>query len=84
MEYGFLILFKHFLRVDQILFKTASCRYYHEFGQGVVLRELRHCEDTFDAVVGRLLLTNSNFKDNDAVAQTLPIQSVTTEAIQLQ
>ncbi len=83
MEYGFLVLFNHFLRVDRVLFKVSSCRYYHEFGQNVIIRELRCAEDSFEAVQARLILTNTSFKDNDAVIQTLPVNSLTTQVIKL-
>lgn len=83
MEYGFLLLFNHFLRVDRVLFKIDSCRYYHEFGDSVVIREMRHGEDSFEAVTSKLVLSGASFKDNDAVIQTLPIQTLTTEEIKL-
>jgi hypothetical protein len=83
MGYGFLLLFNHFLRVDRVLFKVQSCRYYHEFGQAVILRELKHGEDSFEAVTNKLVLSNTSFKDADAVTQTLPIKSLSTQEIKL-
>ena len=84
MDYGFLILLTHYLRVDQVLFKKNTVRYYHEFERDFIVRESKVCEDPFDAILYRLLLTNSNFKDNEAVMQILSVQSQRNEQINLQ
>lgn len=83
MGYGFLILLSHYLRVDQVMFKRNTVRYYHEFSQNFMVRECKTCEDPFDAIMSRLLLTNSNFKDNEAVMQILSVQSQSNEQINL-
>lgn len=83
MDYGFLILLSHYLRVDQVTFKRNTIRYYHEFGRDFMIRECKSCEDPFDAIMSRLSLTNSNFKDNEAVMQILSVQSQSNEQINL-
>lgn len=50
MEYGFYVLLKHFLRVDQVSFKAAAVRYFHDFSTNHLVREIRHSEDTFDSI----------------------------------
>lgn len=51
MEYGFYVLLTHFLRVDQVIFKTTATRYYHEFSQNFILRDIRTLEDSFESIL---------------------------------
>ena len=50
MNYGFYVLLNHFLRVDQVVFKSTSTRYFHSFNQNFILKETRTCEDSFESV----------------------------------
>lgn len=50
MNYGFYVLLNHFLRVDQVVFKSTSTRYFHSFDQNFILKEERTCEDSFESI----------------------------------
>lgn len=50
MEYGFYVLLNHFLRVDQVIFKSSATRYYHEFSTNFIVREQRSSEDSFESI----------------------------------
>lgn len=50
MNYGFYVLLNHFLRVDQVVFKSISTRYFHSFNQNFILKENRTCEDSFESI----------------------------------
>ena len=50
MNYGFYVLLNHFLRVDQIIFKSISTRFFHSFNQNFILKEIRTCEDSFESI----------------------------------
>ena len=51
MDFGFYILLNHFLRVDQIIFKSMATRYYHDFSTNYLIRETRTNEDTFESII---------------------------------
>ena len=50
MDYGFYVLLNHFLRVDQVIFKSAATRYYHDFSPNFIIREIRTSEDSFESI----------------------------------
>lgn len=50
MNYGFYVLLNHFLRVDQVIFKSTSTRYFHSFDKQFILKEIRTCEDSFESI----------------------------------
>ena len=50
MDYGFYVLLNHFLRVDQVIFKSAATRYYHDFSTNFIIREIRTSEDSFESI----------------------------------
>lgn len=65
MDFGWFILARHFLRVEKVCMKAREVRYYHEFGQATVMKELRvrekcdSCQDkkTIDELVAELSIT---------------------------
>lgn len=50
MDYGFYALLNHFLRVDQVVFKSTSTRYFHLFHNNFILKESRTCEGSFESI----------------------------------
>lgn len=50
MQYGFYVLLNHFLRVDQVIFKSTATRYYHDFSTDYIIREIRTSEDSFESI----------------------------------
>lgn len=50
MDYGFLVLLNHFLRVDQVIFKATSTRFFHSFGDNFILKESRTSQDSFESI----------------------------------
>ena len=50
MPHSFFILYRLFLRVDNVLFRIYDVRIYHKFGSGEVLKELLGMEADYDTI----------------------------------
>jgi len=52
MPHSFFILYRLFLRVDNVLFRIYDVRIYHEFGSGEVIREAMGMEADYETIKG--------------------------------
>lgn len=50
MPHSFFILYRHFLRVDNVLFRIYDVRLYHQFGSDEVIREVCGMEADYELV----------------------------------
>jgi type 2A phosphatase activator TIP41 len=50
MPHCFFILYRHFLRVDNVLFRLFDVRVFHSFGSDEVIQEVNGMEGRYDAV----------------------------------
>jgi type 2A phosphatase activator TIP41 len=50
MPHSFFVLFRHFLRVDGVLFRLHDVRLFHRFGAPSVVRETAGWEASYEAV----------------------------------
>jgi hypothetical protein len=52
MPHSFFILYRLFLRVDNVLFRMYDVRIYHAFGSGEVVREIVGTEADYETIKG--------------------------------
>ena len=50
MPHSFFILYRLFLRVDNVLFRIYDVRIYHKFGSGEVIRESLGMEADYETI----------------------------------
>jgi type 2A phosphatase activator TIP41 len=50
MPHSFFILYRLFLRVDNVLFRIYDVRIYHKFGSGEVIKESLGMEADYDTI----------------------------------
>ncbi|KAI8910815.1 TIP41-like family-domain-containing protein [Gorgonomyces haynaldii] len=73
----FLVLLRHFLRVDGVLFRIRDVRWYHEFDTAHVIREITEKKSDYDQMVRKLPFTQngpdlSMLTDVQWVCKTIP------------
>jgi type 2A phosphatase activator TIP41 len=60
MPHSFFILYRLFLRVDNVLFRIYDVRTYHKFGSGEVIRESSGMEADYDTIKSVSLSSSSS------------------------
>ena len=41
MDFGWFVLARHYLRVEKVCIKAREVRFYHQFGQASIIKELK-------------------------------------------
>ncbi|KAA8500035.1 TIP41-like protein [Porphyridium purpureum] len=63
MDSFFLVLFRYFLRIDHVLVRFRETRYYHVFGERVIVQENQERESPLDAL--QFKIPGNSFGDPD-------------------
>lgn len=74
MDFGWFVLARHYLRIDKVCIKAREVRFYHQFGQTNIGKEVR-LRETHDSCL--------NKKTIDQVIAELPITACKTFCISL-
>ena len=56
MPFGWFLLARFFLRLDNVLFRLRETRLYHEFDQNYILKEQRYAESDYQSLKKVVLL----------------------------
>ncbi|XP_063604760.1 TIP41-like protein [Penaeus indicus] len=77
MPSGFFVVFRHYLRVDQVIVRVNDTRLYSPKGASYILRETSSRE----APISKLKVDASVYKDPDVVWQHLPLVRETVDKL---
>ncbi|ROT85744.1 TIP41-like protein [Penaeus vannamei] len=77
MPSGFFVVFRHYLRVDQVIVRVNDTRLYSPKGASYILRETSSRE----APISKLRVDASVYKDADVVWQHLPLVTETVDKL---
>lgn len=89
MEKRLLLLCRFFLRIDYVLFRIKDVRIFIEYDLGLVLRDVKQQEDSYENVYNKGLFLASNgdpkmlLRDSNWVSNHLPVVYHEVEQVQL-